>query len=78
LKRCFGVEGKVIDHDWDYLSKLKTLKEPHDTMPRLLDLLVYLASPGLESISLLLDIKVHTQHLIHSQVLTFNKGRQRV
>ncbi|KAF2838317.1 tubulin-domain-containing protein [Patellaria atrata CBS 101060] len=58
LKRCFGVDEKIIDHNWDYLSTLRTLKEPHEPMPRLQDLLEYLASPGLEDIWLLLDIKL--------------------
>ncbi|KAI9764212.1 MAG: hypothetical protein M1840_008602 [Geoglossum simile] len=58
LKRCFGQKGKVLDFDWSYLSGLRTLQEPHDCMPRLLDLLEYLATPGLEDIWLILDIKV--------------------
>jgi hypothetical protein len=58
LTRCFGEHKKVIDCDWDYLSTLRTVKEPHDRMPRLLDLLEYLATPGLENIWLMLDIKV--------------------
>jgi hypothetical protein len=37
---------------------MKTLKEPHESMPRLADLLEYLAQPGLEEIWVLLDIKV--------------------
>jgi hypothetical protein len=40
------------------LSKLKTLKEPHESMPRLADLLEYLAQPGMEEIWVMLDIKV--------------------
>ena len=44
--------------EWDYISSLKTLQEPHEAMPRLKDLLEYLASSGLEDIWLLLDIKV--------------------
>lgn len=58
LKRCYGKENKIIDCDWDFLSQQRTLKEPHVPMPRLKDLLEYLASPGLENIWLLLDIKV--------------------
>ena len=57
LTRCFGEHKKVIDCDWDYLSTLRTVKEPHDRMPRLSDLLEYLATPGLENIWLMLDIK---------------------
>ncbi len=58
LKRCFGIDKKIIDCDWDFLSQQQTLKEPHAPMPRLIDLLEYLASPGLENVWLLLDIKV--------------------
>lgn len=64
LKRCFGVNKYVIDCDWAYLKTLRTLKEPHDRMPRLVDVLEYLASPGLEEIWLLLDIKVRTTRCI--------------
>lgn len=58
LKRCFGREEKIIDCDYEFLSKLRTLKEPHEALPRLIDLLEYLAQPGLEDIWVLLDIKV--------------------
>ncbi|MCJ1254660.1 hypothetical protein MMC24_002475 [Lignoscripta atroalba] len=58
LKRCYGKDDKIIDCSWDYLSTLRTLKAPHEPMPRLKDILEYLASPGLEEIWLLLDIKV--------------------
>ncbi|KAF2686994.1 tubulin-domain-containing protein [Lentithecium fluviatile CBS 122367] len=58
LKRCFGRQEKIIDCDYEFLSKMKTLKEPHESMPRLADLLEYLAQPGLEEIWVLLDIKL--------------------
>lgn len=58
LKRCFGREEKIIDCEYEFLSKLRTLKEPHEAMPRLVDLLEYLAQPGLEDIWVLLDIKL--------------------
>lgn len=58
LKRCFGKDEKIIDCDWDYISQQRTIKTPHEQMPRLQDLLEYLSSPGLEYIWLLLDIKV--------------------
>lgn len=58
LTRCYGKEKKIIDCDWDFLSEQRTVKEPHVPMPRLKDLLEYLASPGLENIWLILDIKV--------------------
>jgi glycerophosphoryl diester phosphodiesterase len=58
LKRCFGIKKKIIDCDWAELSQLRTIKEPHEPMPRLLDLLEYVAQPGLEYIWILLDIKL--------------------
>lgn len=61
LKRCFGHPDKIIDCDWAYLSTLKTTKEPRQSMPRLQDLLEYMAKPGQEHLWLLLDIKVRPQ-----------------
>ncbi|MCJ1390577.1 hypothetical protein MMC18_003437 [Xylographa bjoerkii] len=58
LKRCFDKDAKIIDCSWEYISSLRTLKEPRESMPRLIDILEYLTSPGLEYIWLLLDIKV--------------------
>ncbi|KAF2005760.1 tubulin-domain-containing protein [Amniculicola lignicola CBS 123094] len=58
LKRCFGRQEKIIDCDWEFLRTVKTLKEPQQSLPRLADLLIYLAQPGLEEIWLLLDIKL--------------------
>jgi hypothetical protein len=58
LKRCYGREEKIIDCDWSFLETLRTTREPYEPMPRLKDLLEYLATPGLEDIWLLLDIKV--------------------
>ncbi|KAK8089230.1 hypothetical protein PG997_004191 [Apiospora hydei] len=57
LKRCFGEDRKVSDCDWSYLSTLRTTRKPHEPMPRLVDLLEYLAQPGQENIWVLLDIK---------------------
>ena len=65
LKRCYGKSEKIIDCTWDFLSQQRTLKPPHLPMPRLQDLLEYLASPGLEDIWLLLDIKVCKKALFH-------------
>ncbi|KAK5628812.1 hypothetical protein RRF57_004527 [Xylaria bambusicola] len=57
LKRCFGDARKVAECNWDELSKLRTLREPRQPMPRLLDLLEYLAQPEQERIWVLFDIK---------------------
>ncbi|KAI8633969.1 PLC-like phosphodiesterase [Xylariaceae sp. FL1651] len=59
LERCYGDKAKVRDLDWDEISKFRTLREPHQPMPRLVDLLEYLDKPGLEDIWLMLDIKTH-------------------
>ncbi|KAI1270915.1 PLC-like phosphodiesterase [Xylaria sp. FL0933] len=59
LLRCYGNKAKVCDLDWSEISRLKTLREPRQPMPRLIDLLEYLEQPGLEDIRLMLDIKTH-------------------
>jgi phosphatidylglycerol phospholipase C len=58
LKRCFGVDKKISDCSWDYLSTLQTVAEPKQGLPRLRDLLAWLNKPGMESIWVLLDIKI--------------------
>ena len=58
MKRCFGKDDKIIDCTWEYLSKQRTLREPHEPMPTLRELLEYMVNPGLEKTWLLLDIKV--------------------
>ncbi|KAJ5542716.1 Glycerophosphoryl diester phosphodiesterase [Penicillium sp. DV-2018c] len=55
LLRCFGVKTKVKDCDWEYLKTLRTLKAPHEPMPR-------------EHIWVLLDIKVRFPHLTSNQM----------
>ncbi|RFU74063.1 glycerophosphoryl diester phosphodiesterase [Trichoderma arundinaceum] len=59
LKRCFGVDLLIKDCTWSYLSSLRTVREPHEPLPRLVDLLEYLVSgPETEKIWVLLDIKI--------------------
>ncbi|EWC46622.1 hypothetical protein DRE_04109 [Drechslerella stenobrocha 248] len=58
LKRCYGVEGKVIDYDWKDLQTLRTIKEPHVPMPRLSELVELLVRPENKRIWLMLDIKL--------------------
>ncbi|KAL6906891.1 PLC-like phosphodiesterase [Trichoderma evansii] len=59
LKRCFGVDLLIKDCTWSYLSSLRTTKQPHEPLPRLVDLLEYLVSgPETEKIWVLLDIKI--------------------
>ncbi|KAI4863869.1 PLC-like phosphodiesterase [Hypoxylon rubiginosum] len=57
LKRCFGFDAKVRDCDWSYLSTLRTLQEPAESLPRLKDLLEYLNEGALEHVWIMLDIK---------------------
>lgn len=63
LKRCFGVNKRVADCDWKYLSSLRTLQAPHVPMPTLVDLLEYLAAPENTGVWVLLDIKVQSWYL---------------
>lgn len=58
LERCFGNSTKIIDCNWEYVSGLRTLREPHEPMPRLKDLLEYVSQPEFDRIWVLLDIKV--------------------
>ncbi|KXJ91005.1 PLC-like phosphodiesterase [Microdochium bolleyi] len=57
LKRTFGLDSNVSEHDWSILSTLRTVREPHEPMIRLVDLLAWLNEPGQEHIWLMLDIK---------------------
>lgn len=58
LKRCFGRPQKIVECNWEEIKDARTVAEPHEPMPRLTDVLEYLAQPGLEEIWLLLDIKL--------------------
>jgi glycerophosphoryl diester phosphodiesterase len=58
MKRCFGINKKIKDMYWDELKDVETIREPHQTMPKLKDVFEYLAQPGLEEVWLLLDIKL--------------------
>ena len=57
LKRCFGVEGKVVDYDFEYLKTLRTLRPPHVPMPSLKQVLEFMCQPAGADMWLLLDIK---------------------
>ncbi|KAL2196385.1 PLC-like phosphodiesterase [Corynascus similis CBS 632.67] len=70
LKRCFGVDARIADCDWSYLSTLQTVQEPRQGMPRLVDLLEWLVRREVElesesdraaaaAVWLLLDIKTN-------------------
>ncbi|KAK6222914.1 hypothetical protein LQW54_000725 [Pestalotiopsis sp. IQ-011] len=59
LKRCFGDQSRIADHDWKHLSTLRTLCAPGEPLARLVDLLRYVAEPEQKHIWLLLDIKTH-------------------
>ncbi|TQN70397.1 Phosphatidylglycerol phospholipase C [Colletotrichum shisoi] len=59
LKRCFGVDRRISECEWNYLRTLRTVQEPGEGMPRLGDLLAFLAKGGAarERVWVLLDIK---------------------
>lgn len=52
------MDKKVAECDWSYLSTLLTTRAPRQPLPRLVDLLEYLAQPDQEHMWLLLDVKV--------------------
>ncbi|KAF7542637.1 hypothetical protein G7Z17_g11398 [Cylindrodendrum hubeiense] len=58
LKRCYGVDKKIASCDWEFLKTLQTVREPKEPLPRFKDLLEWLATPGLEKIWVVLDIKI--------------------
>ena len=60
LRRCFGVNKKVEECDWEYLASLRTKPHQHpvEKMPRLVDVLDLLDKEGLEHVWGLLDVKV--------------------
>ncbi|KAF5717350.1 glycerophosphoryl diester phosphodiesterase [Fusarium mundagurra] len=57
LKRCFGIETRIGECSWEYLSTLRTVAEPHEPMPRLKDFLQWLIQPEMQDIWVVLDIK---------------------
>ncbi|KAI0390867.1 PLC-like phosphodiesterase [Xylariaceae sp. FL0594] len=59
LQRCYGKKARVHDLEWSQVKELRSLREPHEPMPRLVDLLRYLDEPGQQNVWLMLDIKTH-------------------
>lgn len=58
LKRCYGVDKKIANCDWEFLETLRTVREPKEPLPRFKELLEWLATPGLQKIWVVLDIKI--------------------
>lgn len=58
MKRCFGVDTKLIDCDYSYVQTLRTVQEPHVPMPTLKELAALMCEPGAKKMWLLLDIKL--------------------
>ncbi|KAF5689801.1 glycerophosphoryl diester phosphodiesterase [Fusarium denticulatum] len=58
LKRCFGIEARIGECSWEYLSTLRTVAEPHEPMPRLKDFLQWLIQSEMQDIWVVLDIKL--------------------
>ena len=69
LKRCFGVDKKIKDYDWDSLQTLRTTRTPHEPLARLQDLLELFQKPKWQSIWLMLDIKVFQSSLVIPQIV---------
>lgn len=57
LTRCFGIDKKINECDWEYLSTLRTVREPREKMIRLSDFLEFISAKGRDHIWVLLDIK---------------------
>ncbi|QGA13009.1 hypothetical protein EYB26_000654 [Talaromyces marneffei] len=57
LIRCFGINKKINECDWEYLSTLETIREPRGKMLRLSDFLEFVSSKGRDHVWVLLDIK---------------------
>ena len=51
------MDKQIKECDWAELSTLRTLQEPQEAMPKLVDLLEYLAKPEQEHMWVLLDVK---------------------
>lgn len=80
LKRCFGRNERIIECDWCFLSQVRTTKAPHEPMPRLRDLLEYIAQPALQDVWILLDIKLdndseNVMRLIAETLASTSPGR---
>ncbi|KAI4717752.1 PLC-like phosphodiesterase [Aureobasidium sp. EXF-10727] len=58
LNRCFGRPEKIIDCDWSFIAPLLTTEEPKQHMPRLSDLLQFLATAERKDVWVLLDVKL--------------------
>jgi len=64
LKRCFGVNKKVAKCDYEYLKTVTMIQEPHEPVPRLYELLQYLAQPEAAHIWAFLDVKVYSTYIL--------------
>lgn len=64
LKRCFGVNKKVAKSDYEYLKTVTMIQEPHEPVPRLYELLQYLAQPEAAHIWAFLDVKVYSTYIL--------------
>ncbi|KAF4946556.1 hypothetical protein FGADI_11091 [Fusarium gaditjirri] len=58
LERCFGIDARIGECSWEYLSTVRTVAEPHEPMPRLKDFLQWLVQPEMQDIWVVLDIKL--------------------
>ncbi|KAI6781704.1 uncharacterized protein J7T54_003970 [Emericellopsis cladophorae] len=64
LKRCFGIDMRISECNWDFLATLRTLRDKNEGMPRLRDLLDLMNRPGMERLWILLDVKEPWHHRV--------------
>ena len=55
MKRCFGIDKKIIDCEYSYIKTLRTVKQPHLPLPTLKEVVEFVRD---RDVWLLLDIKV--------------------
>lgn len=76
LESQFGRPRKIADHDWHDIKDLRTIKPPHEPVPRFADVLTWLSQPEAQHVWVLLEIKVggnakeimqHVRQLFRSQ-----------
>lgn len=60
LKRCFGIDKRLLDCDWDFVKTVRSIAPPHEPIARLEELLEYLAAEAQQT-WVLLDIKVRVR-----------------
>ncbi|KAF2234993.1 PLC-like phosphodiesterase [Viridothelium virens] len=75
LKRCFAIDKKIRDCDWDFIKTLRTTRVPNEPLPCLQDLLELFKKPRWKGVWLMLDIKIDDdpEELMHRLAETFTR-----